>query len=394
MEDVVSSGLKADDFSSLRKEIFDAILCLYQREYPIDDTFVKNELAARNNDIKSNELDNEIIEILTQSPISNLKAYIKELRDEREKNNILNSLKQTMEPTLPLAEIKLALYNALNHGDENSLEYPIVTSFSQIEAKNVEVVCKNYLPLPLKTASLIVAEADTGKTYLALKAALKYKIEQIKEKTFNKAICWFTEDSDSILKYRIEELIENSDFREDEKKLLRDEKYEDMIQLCVDLPYPFLTYNEKIVKPTIHYYQAREKFKHYQLLICDPLGSFHLSKDENDNAMARRFMNLMTSWASKDNKAIAFLHHTPHKSDKSRGATALRDASKYMIKLKKPRDEKNNLIESEQLECEIDKDNYKIRELCNIQKKFNLAVFPKKNQNKQVTINQQKIVFK
>ena len=101
-----------------------------------------------------------------------------------------------------------------------------IKSLDDVEDKNIEVCCQNYLPLVKRTANTIVAKGDTGKTFVLLTVALHYQLEQIKRQTYKKCLCWFTEDDTSIIKERRNLLIDTH-FTKSDAELLRDPKYKD-----------------------------------------------------------------------------------------------------------------------------------------------------------------------
>jgi len=74
--DELSGVLKSDDFYlPAHQDIYNIMALLTQKDMPIDEEFIKNEL------IKIKRFDAEaMLNILTVNPISNIKAYVKELK--------------------------------------------------------------------------------------------------------------------------------------------------------------------------------------------------------------------------------------------------------------------------------------------------------------------------
>ena len=103
--DELSNILKADDFYlPAHKDIFQAILTLFQNDLPIDEEFIKKEL------IKAKKFDEQVmIEILSANPISNTKAYTDEIKDKALKRHLLTLTTEikrvTVEEELPSNEV-------------------------------------------------------------------------------------------------------------------------------------------------------------------------------------------------------------------------------------------------------------------------------------------------
>ncbi|MDQ7021661.1 MAG: hypothetical protein Q9M91_07655 [Candidatus Dojkabacteria bacterium] len=102
--------------------------------------------------------------------------------------------------------------------------------------------------------------------------------------------------------------------------------------------------------------------------------------DENNNSSARRFMQLFTDWANKENKTIIFIHHSTKNTTQSRGASAFVDAVRTVYELDKVRDKEGNVKESNKRVVKLTKDNYGIS---NILESFSVLreLFPNKKYN-------------
>jgi len=75
--DELSATLKKDDFYlPTHQDIFATMLLLLQKDQPIDEEFIKKEL------VKVKKFNEQVmLEILSANPISNVQAYIKEIKD-------------------------------------------------------------------------------------------------------------------------------------------------------------------------------------------------------------------------------------------------------------------------------------------------------------------------
>ena len=89
------------------------------------------------------------------------------------------------------------------------------------------------------------------------------------------------------------------------------------------------------------FYKLKNSLKDVEFIILDPLIAF-FGGDENNNSQAREFMNLLTEWADKEDKAILVVHHNNKSTTGGiRGASAFVDAVRLQYELIKE-DEKEN----------------------------------------------------
>ena len=80
------------------------------------------------------------------------------------------------------------------------------------------------------------------------------------------------------------------------------------------------------------FYQFKRALKDYDVIILDPLIAM-FGADENNNAHARKFVNLFTRWATKEGKTIIFIHHGAKNTSQSRGASAFVDAVRLVYRV-------------------------------------------------------------
>lgn len=361
---LLENGLDADDFSHVgHKEIFKTMSELSKRYLDINEINIAKE---------NKKFEDLLIQVLVTNAISNPVSYIEILKDYRLKNKTISIAKQIINQNeLSGKELYSKLLEETNNIDVNSMFN--IKAIDDIEDKEIEVCCLDGLPLVKRTANTIVAKGDTGKTYLLLLNALRYQLEQIKNKTFKKCFCWFTEDDATIIKKR-KDLLITEHFSIDDAALLRNPLYKDLLEISDELPFHFINKNYNKFEISEKFYMLQHILKSRELIILDPLASF-IGVNENDNSSDKAFMDLISFWAKKDDKYIALIHHTPGDKLKGRGGKAIRDSSKIQYFVTKPKDKEGKIIEtSNELEITVDKDNYKI--FNNKPKKFRLKVFP------------------
>lgn len=260
-----------------------------------------------------------------------------------------------------------------------------IVPLGKVKSKPLEFVSSYYLPFTKKTCTLVVAPGDTGKTFIVLLNALYYKLEQIKSEKLNKCFCWFSEDDCEIVIKNRELALINFYFNDEEKKLLLDEKYDELICVALNPPFAFMHLENQAPTVSQNFLELRNHLKDFELIVLDPLSNFN-GADENNNFFAKQLMNLLDTWASSENKAVVILHNTPSGKVKARGAEAIRDAAKTSYLLKRIVDKDGEPISnSNKLEIVIDKDNYNIKSIIektipgyqSLRKSFRLDVFPK-----------------
>lgn len=226
-----------------------------------------------------------------------------------------------------------------------------ISSILDVNEEEIKFICQDWLPIPLKTVSMILAEGGVGKSWIAIQAAMRY----VKSEDGVKAFLWLSEDPCGVTKNRASSIAKkllNTDFQ----------KFRN-VAICGSerSPLGIVYNNEKFQK-------FKETLKDYTLIVLDPLIGF-FDGNENSNSEAKKFMVKFTQWATDENKAIVFIHHVDKKAGKSRGASAFRDAARLLYDVEK--DEGN----STQLKFSLDKDNYNTKALLK-EIPFTRVVFP------------------
>jgi replicative DNA helicase len=118
----------------------------------------------------------------------------------------------------------------------------------------------------------------------------------------------------------------------------------------------FLEESREGVSVNSKFYQFKRALKNYDVIILDPLIAM-FGADENNNAHARKFINLFTRWATKENKTIIFIHHGTKNSSQSRGASAFVDAVRLVYRVEHIKNEAGEVVEDESRFILLDKDN-------------------------------------
>ncbi|MDD3497845.1 MAG: AAA family ATPase [Aliarcobacter skirrowii] len=224
-----------------------------------------------------------------------------------------------------------------------------ITNFKEIQEEQIEYICEDWLPVPRKTVSMIVAEGGIGKSWILLQLALRHLIKNPNEKVF----AWLSEDPKGLSKFRAN-LICSKILGLDSSKI-------ENLYISDSPTFPINFNNIQKVK---------EQFKEFDVILLDPLIGFY-SGDENSNADARIFMQHFTKWAAEENKTILFIHHAAKGTGKSRGASALVDAVRLVYEIEKI--EKNDT----KRKFTIGKDNYGVKNILDCTE-FERVVFPKK----------------
>lgn len=367
----VANVLKPTDFyHPSHREVYEIILQLSMENKPIDEEFIR---------IKSNNrgLETILIEILISNPISNIEAYLTQLRNSSIKRELaslasqikINTMEEDVSPFDVLATIEEKLFQISKESTQDFLQ---AQTLDTIEEQDTTYIGKNYIPFPEFGVSIIAAKGGTGKTWTALKIADAI----IKEQPYTKVLIIATEDRKGKLKSRANKLNINNPNIE----------ISDMEPFAV-LERDFKTKNWK---PTEDFYKFKNAVKKYTVVIMDPLIAFY-SGEENDNGDARKFMQQFTNLCKKENKTFIFIHHTDKDGKGSRGAGAFADASRLTYFVSKDYEydkhgDKNQIKElnNNKLRFEVQKENDNIESVKTLEPitkvanigSFSVEVFP------------------
>lgn len=343
----------AEDFYfPAHKKIFEAMDALHKELMPIDEEFIRRKINSHNID------DSVLLEIMSSNPITNVEAYLKEIKDgsiKRKLNLFATEIKRmTLEegasPAQIFSQIEETFKKLTSQHTYNFLK-PI--PLSEIEEEETEYICKNTVPFPKFSVGLISAKGGTGKTYAALTIANNFVEEQLEEtKSIKKVLILATEDRAGKLKARANKL---------------NLKHQPHIEISSIYSFDILEkdFRTQNWKLTEDFYKFKNDSAMFDLVIIDPMLSFYSGK-ENDNGDAKRFMMPFVRLANERNQNIIFLHHADKEGKGSRGAGAFADATRLTYYVtKETQINGNNKLEevkdSRKLRFEIQKENDDIK---------------------------------
>jgi len=375
----IESILKAEDFYlPFHQNLFETMEELYKNDIPIDEIFLKDELIKRK---KFDE--NLFFEILATTPIENVDEYAKTLKEL--------SLKRKLQILFKRASIEIENQNVLelinqtkkeleNLEKDNSDTFKLA-DFSVVEDKEIEFILKNFLPIPKKAVTLLSAKGGAGKSWLVLQLALRFLNESPNKKVF----AWLSEDPLFATKKRAEKILNEILVNDNRIKFydINNPVYKNFKYLGSETrPFHLIEYDYKNKKINPLFYKLKHTLRDFDFVIIDPLIAF-FGGDENNNSQAREFMNLLTEWADKEDKAILVVHHNNKSTTGGiRGASAFVDAVRLQYELLTPdeiKDDKKELLQDNIRILKIKKDNWGVEKILN-KKEIQLQVFGKANQ--------------
>jgi len=352
------------------------ILNLYKKDKVIDEEIIKNKLGT--------EFENDLLYILTKNPASRIDDYLEILQDysmKREMQSLAFDITKSLQENHTGLELQAKVANLTNEiVSSNQLDIFEINNIAKIEDKEVEFICKEWLPLPIRTVSLVTAPGGTGKSWFVQQLAIR----AIGEGVIKKAFLWLSEDPKEISKNRFNKVF-------DKVLNLKDESIKSKIDISDSPTIQFLYDDQRKVEVSALFSHFKVKLQEYDLIVLDPLIAFY-GTDENNNSSARRFMQLFTDWANKENKTIVFIHHSTKNTTQSRGASAFVDAVRTVYELDKLRDSDGKEKKSNKRTIKLTKDNYGIS---NILKSFNVEriLFPLEITHEEISYEQGPIKF-
>jgi replicative DNA helicase len=325
-------------------KIIEIILELYKAEKLIDEEIIRNKLGK--------EFENDLIYILTKNPVARLDDYVEILQDysiKRDMQNLALDISKSLQSNISGLKLQAKISNLTQElTSTNQLDIFEINNINSIEDKEVEFICKEWLPIPVRTVSLVTAPGGTGKSWFVQQLAIR----AIQEGKINKAFLWLSEDPKEISKNRFNKVY-------DKVLKLTDESIKSKIDISDSPTIQFLYDEQRKVEVSPLFSHFKAKLQNYDLIILDPLIAFY-GTDENNNSSARRFMQLFTDWANKENKIIIFIHHSTKNTTQSRGASAFVDAVRTVYEIDKIRDKDGKEEDTHKRIIKLTKDNYGI----------------------------------
>jgi len=344
------TSLKNDDlfFHQIHKDIHNSILSLYESDMPVSEDFIHSGLKKSGIDAEK-----ELIEILTSNPTANLQPYLQELRGLADKRNLLSLIntfnKEIHDESISPNELLSKTIERLEgYRKTHSIELLSAFDITQIDPEEADFICKEWLPFPKKTVSLITAPGGSGKSWLVLQLMMRHALENPSSKSF----AWLSEDPTGLTAHRADKIASS----------ILSKSLSEFINRIVISNSPtiqVLLEQGRGTDVNPYFSDLKKKLAPFDLIILDPLIAF-FGADENNNAHARKFMQLFTEWASKENKTIIFIHHSTKNTTQSRGASAFTDAVRLVYEVSVVTD-KQGIIDdtrSHMRKITLTKDNY------------------------------------
>jgi len=329
--------------------IIKIVLDLFREEKLIDEEIIRNKLGR--------EVEDNLLYILTKNPINRIDDYLEILQDysiKREMQSLAFDITKSLQENTTGLELQAKVTNLTEQMTaSNQLDIFEINNILNIEEKEVEFICKEWLPIPVRTVSLITAPGGTGKSWFVQQLAIR----AIEEGKIKKAFLWLSEDPKEISKNRFNKVF-------NEVLRLEDESIKTKIDISDSPTIQFLYDDQRRVEVSPLFSHFKVKLQEYDLIILDPLIAFY-GTDENNNSSARRFMQLFTDWANKENKTIIFIHHSTKNTTQSRGASAFVDAVRTVYELDKIRDKDGKEEDTNKRIIKLTKDNYGISNILN-----------------------------
>jgi len=230
----------------------------------------------------------------------------------------------------------------------------LVTNADEIQAKEPQFYCKEWLPIPKNTLTMISAPGGTGKSFLSIQLAIRI----IAENPEHRVLLWLSEDNLFYTKDRINKIFERimPHLLEKKRKIL---KQIDIIGAEHQTIY-FNQLNADELKEL-----GNELVINYNVVVIDPLIAFYAG-EENSNSEARAFMNILNRMAQERLLSIVLIHHHNKgngEGARTRGASAFVDAVRLLYSVSTIKDEETEEIHPTKRLIKIEKDNWGVRQL-------------------------------
>ncbi len=351
IEDIIDIISVDDFYLPAHKAVFETMLALHKEDLPIEEEFIRSR----------GKIDDEVlIGILSANAISNVVAYAKELKESAQKRELHKILKilsvkggdEGLNSETLLNEVKTTLENFEN---KQKIEDVLnILPFDSILESTPSFYLENILPIQQKEINIISAKGGSGKSY-----ATAYLMLELAHKHNLKCFGWFSEDNVGVTKKRVNTL----------SKLHNLQTFNITILGKENRALQFVTNDNRKLEVNNLFIRLKKQLKNYDVIVLDPLIAF-FGGDENSNADARYFMNLLNEWCEQDNKTIILIHHhSKGEGGTARGAGAFIDACrihytldyKYLDKDKKEIDTRMRILRIEKTNHFSGKKEYELK---------------------------------
>ena len=342
MEILLSCGIVPEDFYfPFHQKLFRTMQYLYEHS-AIEEGLIVKHMGETFDEVL-------MLEVLAATPIVNVTPYAEEIKSLSKLRHIQQLAHHILADVEQRGDLSAALHLAheeLERVEQGSRALFNIVSFDQIEAQEAEFICKSWLPFPKSAVSLVTAGGGVGKSFLLLQAAMR----MVRDEGL-KVFMWLSEDPLFLSRYRFEMIAKN--LLEEETHLFEKNLH---ISGADSETIHFLEESRAGVTVNSQFYQFKAALKAYDVIILDPLIAM-FGADENNNAHARKFINLFTRWATKEGKSIIFIHHGTKNTSQSRGASAFVDAVRLVYKVELIKNDKGEVVEDDKRWIILDKDN-------------------------------------
>jgi len=227
----------------------------------------------------------------------------------------------------------------------------LVTNADEIQAKEPQFYCSEWLPIPKNTLTMISAPGGTGKSFLSIQLAIRI----IAENPEHRVLLWLSEDNLFYTKDRINKIFERI------MPHLLEKKREILKQIDIIGAERQAIYFNKLNKDDLK--DAGDELVSYNVVIIDPLIAFYAG-EENSNSEARAFMNIFNRIAQERLLSIVLIHHhnKGENGGRTRGASAFVDAVRLLYTLNTIKTGDKEIHPTKRL-IRIEKDNWGVRQL-------------------------------
>lgn len=342
VEECQAVGLRAIDFYLPNfQDTYEVILYLFENKI-VGEEVIKQELGSKFD-------EKAMLEILSTNPVNDLSYYIQKTKEAfqlRAAELLATKIKTSVRDNQNYNEVLKVLNEGISNLEQDNSQLINIKNITDIKPKEAEFICKSWLPFPVRAVSLVTAGGGVGKSFLLLQAALRM-IKEDKLKVF----MWLSEDPVELSKFRYQ-LIVDKVFNSG------NENYKDMLDIAGSdsETIHFLEEDRNRVSVSGLFYQFKAMLRDYDVIILDPLIAM-FGGDENNNAHAKKFINLFSRWATLENKTIIFIHHGTKNTAQSRGASAFVDAVRLVYQLEVVKNKEDEQIEDHMRLITLTKDN-------------------------------------
>lgn len=335
-------------FHESHQIIFQTLLKFHNESIPIEEGMINTHLKKA-----GYTFENELVTILTSTPSASIEPYIdelSELADKRHLISLINAFNRDLhdESIQSAALLSNTIDRLESFRQTHRIELFETSDITSIEAEEADFICKSWLPFPKKTVSLISAPGGSGKSWMVLQLMMRYLIETPSSKAF----AWLSEDPTGLTAHRAEKIA--TSIMSQSLNV-----FKGRLSISNSPTLQVLIEQGRGVEINAFFGDFKKNLSPYDLIILDPLIAF-FGADENNNAHARKFMQLFTEWAAKENKTIIFIHHSTKNTTQARGASAFTDAVRLVYEVSLITDKKGEVDETRNhmRKISLTKDNY------------------------------------